>query len=155
MQIAAVLARAHAALGHNTVYKLGKGGMNPGSPLPSANGECDCSGFVAWCLGMSRKTHEHFYVQFNGGWIETTAVWTDVGQNVGIFEPSQRVPAAVLVYPDHAGHQGHIGIVVDGTHVIHCSSSNYTNHGDAIRMTNFQVFDNNASTRLGWLHGLF
>ena len=88
MQVAAVLARANSAVGQGIRYKLGKGGMSPGSPTPASSSQCDCTGFVAWCLGFSRKLTEHFYVQFNGGWFETTAVWTDIGSSVGIFEPS-------------------------------------------------------------------
>src|SRR5262245_45093542 len=129
MRIPAVLARAGSSVGQGIRYKLGKGGMNPGSPTPAAGGQCDCSGFVAWCLGMSRKTDEHFYVIFNGGWIETTGVWQDVGQNVGIFEETDRRPGAIVVYPDSNGHQGHIGIVVDDGHVIHCSKGNDTQFG--------------------------
>ena len=122
--------------------------------VPASSSQCDCTGFVAWCLGFSRKLTEHFYVQFNGGWFETTAVWTDIGSSVGIFEPSSKKPGAVIVYPDAHGHQGHIGIIVDATHVVHCSSGNDTQYGDAIRVTPLTVFNNNPNARLGWLTGL-
>lgn len=154
MDVAAVIARAHGAAALGVRYELGKGGMNPGSPTPAAGGKCDCSGFVAWCLGMSRKTSNTFYVHFNGGWIETTAVWTDIGKSVGMFEDTLIKPGAVLVYPDAAGHQGHIGIAVDATHVAHCSKGNDTATGNAIQITPLTVFKNNAMTRCGWLYGL-
>lgn len=154
MQVAAVLARAHSAVGQGIRYRLGKGGMSPGSPLPSAGGLCDCSGFVAWCLGMSRKTSQAFYVHFNGGWIETTGVWTDIGSSVGIFEASPVRPGAVYVFPDGDGHQGHIGVIVDEDHVIHCSLGNDHTFGDAIQVTAPTVFTNNPQTRIGWLYGL-
>jgi hypothetical protein len=154
MQVAAVLARANAAVSQGIRYKLGKGGMNPGSPTPGDDGLCDCSGFVAWCLGMSRHTSERFYVNFNGGWIETTAVWTDVGRAVGIFDEASKRPGAVVVYPDEHGHEGHIGIIIDANSVVHCSRGNDTQYGNAIQITPLGVFSNNPKTRFGWLTGL-
>jgi hypothetical protein len=154
MEVASVLARAQAAVSLGIRYKLGKGGMNPGSPTPASGGQCDCSGFVAWCYGMSRKTTENFYVNFNRGWIETTAVWTDIGKSVGMFEPIQKRPGAVVVYPDAGGNQGHIGIIVDATRVVHCSSGNDARYGNAIQVTPLTVFNNNPSSRFGWLYGL-
>jgi hypothetical protein len=154
MQVAAVLARAHAAVAQGIRYKLGQGGMNPGSSTPGHDGQCDCSGFVAWCLGMSRKTPDQFYVHFNGGWIETTGVWTDIEQSVGIFEESIKRPGAVVVYPDAHGHEGHIGIIVDANSVVHCSHGNDTHFGNAIQITPLTVFNNNPKTRFGWLVGL-
>src|SRR5436305_7339136 len=100
MEVASLLARANAAISQGIHYKLGKGGMNPGAASPASDGECDCSGFVAWCLGMSRQTEDKFYKNFNGGWIETTAVWTDVGASTGSFDSTTRPPGAVVVYPD-------------------------------------------------------
>ncbi len=154
MQVAAVLGRANSAVGQGIRYQLGKGGMNPGSPTPAVGNKCDCTGFVAWCLGFSRKLNDRFYVEFNGGWFETTAVWTDIGTNVGILEPSNKRSGAIIVYPDSAGHQGHIGILIDATHVVHCSKGNDTSTGDAIQITALTVFNQNSKTRVGWLHGL-
>lgn len=154
MQVAAVLARAHAATHQGIRYKLGAGGFKPGLPTPGPTGQCDCSGFVAWCLGMSRQTNELFYKNFNGGWIETSAVWTDIGSSVGIFQPTKPLPGAVVVYPDENGHEGHIGIVIDPTHVIHCSLGNDKSTGNAIQMTAMTVFQNNNKSRYGWLHSL-
>jgi hypothetical protein len=154
MQVAAVLARAHAAVAQGIRYKLGQGGMSPGSPTPGNDGQCDCSGFVAWCLGMSRHTPDQFYVHFNGGWIETTAVWTDVGQSVGIFDQTSKKPGAVVVYPDEHGHEGHIGIIVDANSVVHCSLGNDHKYGNAIQVTPLTVFSSNPKTRFGWFVGL-
>jgi hypothetical protein len=154
MQVEAVLARANAAVSQGIRYKLGRGGMNPGSPTPGSDGECDCSGFVAWCLGMSRQTSDLFYVHFNGGWIETSAVWNDVGASTGIFDPATRRAGAVVVYPDANHHEGHIGILIDADHVVHCSKGNDTQFGNAIQITPLTVFNNNPNTRVGWLIGL-
>ncbi len=98
---------------------------------------------------------ERFYVQFDGGWFETTAVWNDIGRPVGIFEELRvRKPGGVLVYPDAEGHQGHIGIILDDHRVVHCSKGNDQHFGDAIQATASDVFDANPSTRIGWLIGL-
>jgi hypothetical protein len=154
MHVNEVLARIQSSLGLGSRYKLGKGGMNPGSPTPNSGGQCDCSGYVSWCLGMSRKTTQHFYVNFNGGWIETTAAWTDIGSSVGIFDSCTKKPGAIIVYPDANGRQGHIGILVDSTHVAHCSKGNDTQFGNAIQITPLTVFANNGNSRTGWLYGL-
>jgi hypothetical protein len=47
------LARARTALGKTIEYKLGKGRMNPGPATPPPAGQGDCSGHIAWCLGLS------------------------------------------------------------------------------------------------------
>ena len=46
------LERARAGLSKGTVYKLGKGGFDPTRPMTR---ELDCSGFVAWTIGISRE----------------------------------------------------------------------------------------------------
>ncbi len=46
------LQRTRAALGKGTVYRLGKGGFDPTQPMTQ---ECDCSGFVAWAIGIPRE----------------------------------------------------------------------------------------------------
>jgi hypothetical protein len=154
MDVATVLARAKSATGKGIRYKLGAGGMKPGNASPAAAGKCDCTGFVAWCLGFSRKLTDRFYVVQNGGWFETTAVWKDIESNVGIIEPSDRRPGAIIVYPDVGRRQGHIGIIVDAKRVIHCSKGNDTKFGDAVQITSTDVFDNVKNARVGWLHGL-
>ncbi len=155
MRVDAVLARAVSATGLGIRYKLGKGGMNPGSPTPGVSGQCDCTGFAAWALGFSRLLGDRFYVHFNGGWFETTAVWTDIASSAGILEPIPGpTPGAVVVYPDANGHQGHIGIVLDAGNVVHCSSGNDRKFGNAIQITDPAVFQNNPASRFGWLHGL-
>lgn len=153
MHVSGVLARANAAAGQDIKYGLGKGGMNPGSPTPASDGQCDCSGFVSWCLGLSRQVSEQFYKLFNGGWIETTAVWTDISSPVGMFEIGTERPGAVIVYPDADGRQGHIGIIVEPGRVVHCSQGN-DRRGNAVQITSLDVFRANPHTRLGWLHGL-
>lgn len=103
---------------------------------------------------MNRHLHEKFYDNYNGGWFETSAVWKDIGSSVGIFEPCAKMPGAIVVYPDANGHEGHIGIVIDDNHVVHCSMGNDRNFGNAIQVTSLAVFDARHDTRYGWLHGL-
>ncbi len=159
MDVDQFIVRAISAVNRGTRYGLGKGGMNPASGLPSSGGKCDCTGFVSWTLRMSRKTDHPFYVSQNGGWIETTAVWKDLGTSVGFFEPLNATkPGCILVYPDYISngnhHEGHIAIVVSAQNeVVHCSVSNDA-HGDAIQVTLSHAFTNNQATRIGWFSGL-
>lgn len=135
------LARAHSALGLGTIYKLGKGGFNPAKPMTPS---CDCSGFVAWAIGIPRELPPK-----GNKWLDTDAYYAS-GKPVkaGLFTEVAIIdaePGDLLVYPDKGGAQGHIGIVTQvdlsaPTYVIHCSSGNYKNYKDAIRITGPGVF---------------
>jgi hypothetical protein len=109
-----------AAKGCPTHYHLGSGGYHPEHSCPGDNGQCDCSGFVAWCLGLSREQPHTL------GWIETTRVFNDAGGAHLLFARVQAAqPGDVIVYGDSGGHEGHIGIVtaVENGHasrVAHC-----------------------------------
>lgn len=145
-----VLIRARKAIGHGCIYGLGKGGMKPNAGFPwDDEKHCDCSGFVAWCLGVSRKTDSPLYVPYLGHWLETTAVVRDAVSPFGMFEKVEWALAEigdVLVYGDHGGGQGHIGIVsqveemAGPTDVIHCSKGESVRHGDAIAETSVGIF---------------
>lgn len=135
------LLRAQSALALKTRYKLGKGGFDPSKPMSV---ECDCSGFVAWAIGIPRELPPG-----SNKWLSTDSYWsggTPVKAN--LFSKIKMSEAAVgdlLVYPDNGGKQGHIGIVTQvdkkvPTYVIHCSLGNYKNFGDAIRITGPGVF---------------
>jgi cell wall-associated NlpC family hydrolase len=113
-----ILERAARSIGHGTIYKLGQGGFSPASPHPwNSRGECDCSGFVAWCLGVSRHTDHPWYSQQNGGWLETTAIARDARlAGAGMFDLvpwEQARPADLLVYGDWGGHQGHVARYIE------------------------------------------
>ena len=149
MTAADLLARAHRAMHHGCIYKLGMGGIRENAYWPwNTRGECDCSGFAAWCLGVSRHTDHPWYKEQNGGWLETTAIARDCKTPFGIFEEvawTDARPGHFLVWGDSQRGQGHIGIVsqvaTDGpTHAIHCSSGNYRSGGDAIRETGVELF---------------
>ena len=144
-----MLGRARSCLGKNTRYKLGKGGINPLNPLTS---ECDCSGFVAWAIGIPRELPPR-----SGKWLQTTTYWEgggDVGD--GLFDltaPAQAQPGDLYVYPDGGEKQGHMGIISEVQNgkplkVFHCSKGNDTHHGDAIWETDAAVFTNHPKTRI-------
>lgn len=137
-----ILDRARTSLGHETVYKLGKGGYDPTAPLGKS---CDCSGFVAWCIGVPRERPPR-----SNKWLQTDTFWAG-GPSVGAglfpeVSSGGAQPGDLVVYPDGRWGQGHIGIVsevADGgiTRVIHCSS-NWKNHGDAILETEPAAWQN-------------
>ena len=151
------VARARKALGGGCIYKLGKGGFTPTNPAPwSKQMECDCSGFVSWCLGVSRKTDNPWYVAYNGGWFETSAIVRDATSPFGVFTEVARydaLPGDVLVWGDAGGKQGHVGLVTGPTTVIHCSRGNFTMTADAIRETDQHIFDANKAiaARCAWV----
>lgn len=138
---AEVVRRARSMVGHG-VYALGVGGRNPSQPEPFQNGKCDCSGFVAWALGLDRFVAD----RLPGDWIETTRVYNDALTTHRMFVrvTAGRRPGDVIVYGDYASHQGHIGIVseVDPrgrvTKVVHCTAK--TDGLGAIRETDPTVF---------------
>jgi hypothetical protein len=160
--VAGMIARARSAVGRRTKYQLGEGGTRPAAVMPGPPSRgCDCSGYVCWCLGMSRQTDHNLYVRFNGGWINTDAIVHDAGENTGFFYKI-KLPkiGAIIVYPSKRPSRkyGHVGIVTEVkqgnlSKVIHCSSSNYKNLGDAIMETGPETFANKGAI-LVWYEGL-
>jgi hypothetical protein len=119
-------------LGKGCRYKLGRGGFDPWAAYPWPAGydaRCDCSGFVAWVLGMRRD-------QINARkpwskllpWIETSLVWKDAtGKQLVFVRLLRPEPGCLVVVPDRGVHQGHIAIVTDVRHthdydVVDCSA---------------------------------
>jgi cell wall-associated NlpC family hydrolase len=148
-----IVARARSAIGLRIDYKLGKGGMNPATKSPASNGECDCSGFSSWCIGLSRQTKDPFYVALNGGWLETTAMTADALRTGGILtKVDTPQPGDLIVYGDRVVNgrrsQGHVGIVSEvrdgkASKVIHCSSGNARRvPGRAVQETSPSLFFN-------------
>ena len=94
-------------------YTLGTGGNtflpDPQTPLS----ECDCSGFSAHCLGLSRNVG---WLNAKMKWIETTQVFADAKGQQALFVAHPLRSAKVgdlVVYPDEGGKQGHMGVVVE------------------------------------------
>lgn len=149
MTPAELVERARSVIGKGCVYGLGKGGMRPHDPHPwNSERKCDCSGFAAWALRVSRETDNPWYRQQNGGWIETSAIVRDCETPFGFFALVHKKDARVgdlLVYGDRmskAGkpQQGHVGICTQvgakgPEMVVHCSRGNERKTGDAIRET--------------------
>jgi len=137
------LERAHASIGLGTAYQLGTAGFDPAAPLTPA---CDCSGFIAWCIGVPRELPPNSNL-----WLQTDTFWAG-GLPVGpeLFQPV--MPGVVqvgdlIVYPDGPWGQGHIGLVSavqngEIRRVIHCSSRNWRDFGDAILETEPAAWQN-------------
>lgn len=149
MTNAELITRARSAIGRGCRYGLGKGGFWPGLDRPWDNEMlCDCSGLVAWVLGVSRHLEHPWYKAQNGGWLETSAIMRDCGTPFGFFT---EVPADMgragdlLVYGDRKNQdgttrQGHVGIISEmgatgPAKAVHCSRGNERRAGDAIQET--------------------
>lgn len=147
------VSRARSACGRGIHYALGAGGMHPEDPLPSRNGLCDCSGFIAWALGRNRHDPE-----MPGGWIETSAIVRDAlaMKGEGLFDAlkwGDAQPGDLVVYGDRYEpgtrrliHQGHVGIIasVGATGpetAVHCSKGNDRRSGDAIQETGVELWE--------------
>lgn len=148
---AGAVARARAAIGHKCAYILGHGGFHGDADWPwyrdAAIDGCDCSGFVAWCLGLPRRLvtgplADRYKPHF-GEWLETTAIVKDALSDFGLFSKvtwELARPGDLVVYGDGGGHQGHVGLVseVDAhgpVKVVHCSLGNFHAKGDAVQET--------------------
>lgn len=132
------LNRARSAVNKGVRYGLGKGGYFPTDPLPCRKSVklvkliptlalwCDCSGFIAWVLGISRKPSAKWK-----WWLSTDSIWSDATGPQVLFERLDLpVAGCIAVYPDWrdgAGkkHEGHVAIVADvaARSVVDCSGS--------------------------------
>jgi len=146
------LQRARTGLEETTTYVLGQGGFDPTKMLTK---KCDCSGFVAWAIGIPRE-----FPPGSNRWLDTDAYWNGGGaaakaagfpllKNVAAADAE---PGDLIVYPDHGGMQGHIGMISGmDSHgelkVIHCSKGNFRKFGDATRETDSAVWKIQAKTR--------
>jgi len=166
MDVNTLIARAQSGLGKHTKYE--SPGVTP--PLtavtwPASGAKNDCSGYMAWCLRISRAVDHPRYKQVNGGWFETTAIHKDVANSWGFFDQLATPKiGAFVVYPDKGGHDGHIGVItgviagkkgVAGIKsIIHCSLGGWKNHGDAIRETPPDPFTARSDSLIGWYTGV-
>lgn len=157
MTVQDLIQRATATCALPITYSLGAGGMHPASATPAdRNGRCDCSGFVSWCLGMSRVTDILHYVRFNNGWINTDAMVADIRGPQTLFRWCDPQPGAVVVFPGPPLRSvGHCGIIVATSplRVVHCSSGNWRHTQHAVQITGYDVFAR-AQTTHGWFVGL-
>lgn len=148
-----VVDRALSAVGRGCHYKLGAGGRrwHASTPWNPVTMQCDCSGFAAWCIGEDRHTNHPWYREFNGGWLETSAMVRDaLLAGVGMFERIEwqnAAPSDFLVWPDDPAkeRQGHVGVVIGvaptgPVRVVHCSTGNDRTTHDAIRDTGVELW---------------
>lgn len=146
--LSARVARARSAIGKGIRYKLGRGGFAPNNALPGRAGDpalddhagCDCSGFAAWIAGLSRGPR-----QVAPAWIETSAIVADAtGARRTFRQVAAPIPGAFVVYPDHAGDQGHIGLLTSTAggvlRGVDCSSSRSKATGQAITERGLEFF---------------
>lgn len=139
-----VLSMLAAAENTGTIYQLGRGGF--GWFEQELSDASDCSGFIAHCLGLSRKPNPAF-----PRWFSTDSIWADARGEDGLFrvvEPD--TPNSIVVYPDYRARgkqrQGHVGFVVKDGYGYDCSSSMYRRHGDAIKHRDLNFFRKKAKT---------
>lgn len=131
--------RARQAVGRGIRYRLGHGGTHPQDPLPTRTGFCDCSGFIAWVLGINRAPKPE-----RPWWLETTNIYRDATSGKP-FSTFVQLPApeagCLVVYPDRRvlgiRREGHIGLVtrVERGRIItvDCSASSGGKTQEAIR----------------------
>ena len=147
------LQRARTGLEATITYVLGQGGFDPTKMLTQ---KCDCSGFVAWAIGIPRE-----FPPGSSRWLDTDAYWNGGGAAAHAagfpllrnIAPADAEPGDIIVYPDQGSSQGHMGMIsgVDQQgklKVIHCSKGNFTNFHDATRETNSHVWDIQPKTKI-------
>lgn len=155
MTVDEVLRRARSQLGRRIRYELGSGGITPSAPGPEGpDGACDCSGFVAWCLGVGRRIIARFPDWPYGEWLNTeTIVRCALDPACAYFDrlDEPRV-GALIVYPWRGRRPGHVGIVsaVSPVRVIHCSAGNYRKTGSAVAETDAALFFGRPNWIYAW-----
>lgn len=120
---------------------------------------CDCSAYVAWCLGVPRSPSP---LAGNSFW--TNGIWADVDRPGGqgqMFRLLDRpMPGALIVYPgrpdkDEVGHVAIVSEVVGGqvSRILHCAPENYLSPSqpgaerNAIASTDASHFEGRARVR--------
>lgn len=113
------IARARSAVGRGVLYKLGHGGTDPSTPLPSKTRYCDCSGFISWVLGIRRSPKPS-----RQWWIETTMICNDAKSgkaNSTFVKLGSPEPGCLVAYPDRrvtrVGNDGAVRTTVRQGHV--------------------------------------
>lgn len=120
---------------------------------------CDCSGFVCWALGFSRKAPAKAPYTADDGSIYTDSIWHDAkGAGVRFMSMAAARPGGLIVYPSGNGERyGHVAIIVQAdaqgraTQVIDCSKANVlAAPHNAIKLTKPVQFESNPQSIYVW-----
>lgn len=124
---------------------------------------CDCSGFVCWALGISRR------IQAGGlstqdQWITTDTIWADAtGGGAQFRRLDVPIRGCLVVYPQQGSGEryGHVGLVtaVDAhsraTEVIHCSAAHFAMAPhDAIQIDTGEPFRQQPQSIYTWFRSI-
>lgn len=117
---------------------------------------CDCSGFVCWALGISRRPNPQT-------WINTDTIWADANGHALQFRKLERATVGcIVVYPKVVDHKyGHIALVTEvdangqATRIVHCSASNFSSPPpDAIKIAAPTAFEAQPTSVYAWFQGM-
>jgi hypothetical protein len=133
-----ILSKARFAIRKNTRYVLGAGGYDPNAELPhDKNRGCDCTGFVAWCLGIDRRRSRNDLVE-----VQSDALVIEANRpNGNVVKLAKPEPGCVLVYggvwlgkplQSVRVRPGHAAIYEGGGMIIDCGSTPFRREGQAI-----------------------
>lgn len=132
------IGRAVDMINYPSRYHLGSGGSDPGAiscfvASTDGVGQCDCSGFVAWCLGYDRWQKRLYSDRDLGEYVSTDSMVEDANRHQILFRRTSNPRAGDLIcYPGKRNHGrrvhiGHVGILIQppnapGPSVIDCAS---------------------------------
>lgn len=133
-----ILSKARFAIRKDTRYVLGAGGYDPNAELPhDKNRGCDCTGFVAWCLGIDRRRSRNDLVE-----VQSDALVIEANRpNGNVVKLAKPEPGCVLVYggvwlgkplQSVRVRPGHAAIYEGGGMIIDCGSTPFRREGQAI-----------------------
>ena len=134
-----VVDKARTALRRRTIYSIDT--LPPKETTWPSGIRADCSGFVAWCLGLPR-----YPAELRGAQLFTTSFYEDAvrgGGNYFVRQVPGPVAGGIVVYPYYRlepgakrkpGHIALITVVRSATDydIIDCSQSSFAETGDAI-----------------------
>mgnify|MGYP002639546124 FL=1 len=141
-----------AAEDTGTVYTLGAGGY--GWAQREFDDECDCSGFMAFCLGLSRKPSTAFQVKGRQYWFSTDSMVAAGKEGLFFREVGSLTPGSIVAYPDRnrdgkvtQGHTAYVSEIRNGIPFGYdCSSSQSRKTGDAIKLRSLAFFNRRKTT---------
>lgn len=142
-----------AAEDTGTIYTLGSGGY--GWFQDDFDAECDCSGFIAFCLGLSRKPSTAFMAKGTKWWFSTDSMVLAAKEGVFFREVEKGTPGCLAAYPDYKSRgelrQGHTAYITDWRGTVpwgyDCSSSQSRKTGDAVKLRSLSFFTRHRAAR--------